>query len=125
MTDKEYNISLGKIVFDDNNQERKSCACSGKTCSMSLIVFLSQLFVILLIIFGCFWRIRIQKLVTNPLFVSEFCVVPQDTFCPPQDYEQVSFYKKLRLCILGRSFRDGKITIYKQLAQKWNLSAKI
>ena len=61
MIDQENNINLGKIVFDDNNQERKSWACLGQTCSRSLIVFLSQLFVILLIIFGCFWRIHLTK----------------------------------------------------------------
>ena len=54
-------FNLGKIVFDDNNQERKSWACLGQTCSRSLIVFLSQLFVIALIIFGCFWRIHLSK----------------------------------------------------------------
>ena len=61
MTDQEENINLGKIVFDDNNQERKSWSCSGQTCSRSFIVFLSQLFVILLIIFGCFWRIHLSE----------------------------------------------------------------
>ena len=40
MTDQEDIINRGKVVFDDNNQERKSWA-------RSLIVFLSQLFVIL------------------------------------------------------------------------------
>ena len=54
MTEQEENIIIGKIVFDDNNQERKSWSRLGQTCSRSLIVFLSQLFVILLIIFGCF-----------------------------------------------------------------------
>ena len=62
MTDQEGNIILGKIFFDDNNQERKSWACLGQTCSRSLIVFLSHLFVILLIIFVCFWRINFSKL---------------------------------------------------------------
>ena len=61
MTDQEDNINLGKFVFDDNNHERKSWDCSGQTCSRSLIVFLSQLFVILLIIFGSFWRINLSK----------------------------------------------------------------
>ena len=61
MTDQEDNNNLGKIVFDDNNQERKSWACLGQTYSRYLIVFLSQLFVILLIIFGCFWRIHLSK----------------------------------------------------------------
>ena len=31
MTDLEDNINLGKIVFDDNNQERKSWDCLGQT----------------------------------------------------------------------------------------------
>ena len=54
MTDQERNIILGENVFDDNNQEKKSWACLGQTCSRSLFVFLSQRFVILLIIFGFF-----------------------------------------------------------------------
>ena len=53
MTQQEGNIYLGKYAFDDNNQERKSWACLGRTCSRSLIVFSSHLFVILLIVF--FW----------------------------------------------------------------------
>ena len=61
MIDQEDNINLGKIVFYANNQEKKSWACLGQTCSRSLIVFLYQLFVILLIIFGCFWRIHLSK----------------------------------------------------------------
>ena len=61
MTEQEENINLGKIVFEDNNQERKSWSYLGQTCSRSLIVFLSQLFLILLIIFGCFWRIHLSK----------------------------------------------------------------
>ena len=61
MTDQDDNNNPGKNVFDGNNQERKSWACLGQTCSRSVIVFLSQLFVILLIIFGCFWRIHLAK----------------------------------------------------------------
>ena len=34
------------------------------------------------------------------------------------------FRKKLLLCILGRSFRDGKVITLLQLAQKWNLPTK-
>ena len=54
-------INLDKIVFDDQNVERRSWFCLGQTCSRSLIVFLSQLFVILLIGCGCFWRIHLAK----------------------------------------------------------------
>ena len=61
MTDQDDNISPGKIVFDDNNQEKKSWALLGQTCSRSLIVFLSQLFVILMISFGCFCIIHFSK----------------------------------------------------------------
>ena len=40
----------------------------------------------------------------------------QDTFSPDQDYEQVKFHKKSRLFIVARSVRDGKFTVYLQLA---------
>ena len=61
MIDHEEIFNLGKIVFDDNNQERKSRACLGRTCSIYLFVLLSQLFLIFLIIFGCFRRINLLK----------------------------------------------------------------
>ena len=61
MTDQEDNINVGEIVFDDNTQKRISWASLGQTCSRSLVVFLSQLFVISLIIFGCSWRIHLSK----------------------------------------------------------------
>ena len=60
MTDQEVNINQGEIVFDDNNQQRKSWSCLGQTCSGSLIVCLSELFVILFIIFGCSCRIHLS-----------------------------------------------------------------
>ena len=61
MPDHTDNINLDKNAFDDRNVERRSWFCLGQTCSRSLIVFLSQCFVILLIIWGCFWRIRLAK----------------------------------------------------------------
>ena len=61
MTDQEDNNNLGKNVFNNNNQERKSWACLGQTCSRYFFVFLYQLFVILLSIFDCFWRIHLSK----------------------------------------------------------------
>ena len=62
MTNYENNVNLGKNAFDDNKQERKSWACLGQTCSRHLIVFMSQLFVILFNIFGCLWRIHPSKI---------------------------------------------------------------
>ena len=74
MTDQEDNIILGKIHIDDNNQERKSWACLGQACSRSLIVILSQLFVIMSIIFGCFWRIQLSKTCEeSSVWVGIFC----------------------------------------------------
>ena len=61
MTEQEYTNSLGNIVFDDNNQERKSWFCLEQACSRSLSVLLSQLFVIFLNIFACIWRILLSK----------------------------------------------------------------
>ena len=61
MPDHTDNMNLDEIVFDDHNVERRSWSCLGQTCSRSLIVFLSQFFVILLIVCGCFWRIHLAK----------------------------------------------------------------
>ena len=122
MTDQEDNISLGEIFFDDNSQERKSWACLGQTCSRSLIVFLSQLFVNLLMSFREF---TFQKLVKNQLFGLEFCAVRQDTFYPHQEYEQANFYKKSSLYFIGWTFRNWIIAAYLQLAENWNISTKV
>ena len=39
MSDQEDKIILGKLVSDNKNQQRKSSARLGQTCSRSLIVF--------------------------------------------------------------------------------------
>ena len=57
MTDQEDNISLGKIVVDDNKQERKSWACLFQIANCVSV----PAFFILVIIFGCFWRIHLSK----------------------------------------------------------------
>ena len=126
MTDQEDKLKLDKIVFDDNNQERKTWTCLGHSCSRSLIVCLSQFFVILLNICSCFWRIDLSETCdVQKLFVWEFCVVQQDRLYPHPDFEQVNFYKKSRLHDIGRYVPDGKVTIYLQLAQQRKLSTKI
>ena len=56
-TDKGLN--LGNFVFDDNNQERQAWKCFGQTCNRSLVVFLSQFFVILVILVCCIVRIKL------------------------------------------------------------------
>ena len=62
MTDQNDKINLGKIIFDDNNKEKKPWSCLEQTCCTSLIVFLTQLFVILWIIFGWFRRTHFSKI---------------------------------------------------------------
>ena len=125
MTDQEANIILGKIVSDDNNQEGKSWACLRQTCSRSMIVLLSQLFVILLIILDAFGEFTSQKLVTNQLFGLEVFTARQDTFYSHQGYEQVNFYKKSSLYFNGWSFRNSKKAAYLQLVKNWNISTKV
>ena len=44
MPDHTDNINLDKLVFDDQNVERRSWSCLGQTCSRSLIVFFSPNF---------------------------------------------------------------------------------
>ena len=65
-----------------------------------------------------------QKLVTNPLFGWEICAAQQDTLYPLHDSEQVIFYKKTRLYIIGNSVRNRKITNYLQVAQSGIFQSK-
>ena len=100
MTDQDYSFNLNRIVSDDNNQEKKSWACLGQTCSRSLIVFLSELFAIMLKVFGCFWTPHLSKTCDESSL--QVCVVQLDTFHPHQDYEHNNFYGKSRPNIIGR-----------------------
>ena len=125
MTDQEDKINLGKTVFDDNNWERKSCAYLGQTCSRSLIVFLSQIFVIWLSSFVAFGELTLQKLMTNQLFVLQLCAVRRDTVYPRQDCEQVDFFKKSSLHFIVWSSRNWKNTFFLQLVKNWNNSTKV
>ena len=54
-------LNLDNFVFDDHNQERQSWKCFGQTCNRSLVVFLSQFFVILLILACCIVRITLAE----------------------------------------------------------------
>ena len=125
MTEQEENINLGKIVFDDNNQERKFWSCLGQTCSRSLFLFRSQFFVIFLIIYGCFWRVHLSKTCDeSTVWVGILCSAA-GYILPHHDYEQVNFYKKSSLYFLGWSFRNWKIAAYLQLVKNWNISTKV
>ena len=87
MTEQEDTNILDRIVFDENNQERKSWSCLGQTCSRSLSVFLFHLFVILLIIFGCFWRIHLSKTCDeSTVWVGYLCSVAGYILPPPRSW---------------------------------------
>ena len=94
MTDQEDKNTLGKIVFDNNNQERKAWACLEQTCSRLLIVFLSQHFVILLILFGCFWRIHRSKTCEESIVWGGNLCSAAGYILPSPRLEHVNFYKK-------------------------------
>ena len=88
----ETNLNLEKNVFDGNNSERKSWRCVGQTCSRSIIVFLSQFFIILLIVLGSFWEFIRQQVVKNLQCGLEFCVAQQELLFQRRDYEQVDIH---------------------------------
>ena len=58
MIDQEDNTNLGECVLDDNNQ----VGLFGTNLFQIFNLVLSQLLMILLIIFGCFWRIHLSKI---------------------------------------------------------------
>ena len=43
-------LNLGNFVFDEENHERKSWTFFGRTCNRSLLVFMCQFLVIILIL---------------------------------------------------------------------------
>ena len=56
--DKQLN--LGNFVFDEENHERKSWKFFGRTCKRSLLVFMCQFFVIVLILACAIVRIMLS-----------------------------------------------------------------
>ena len=55
-------LNLDNFVFYDINQERQSWKCFGQTCNRSLVVFLSQFFVILVNLACCIVRITLATI---------------------------------------------------------------
>ena len=65
----------------------------GQTYSTTVIVLLSQVFLILLMIFYAFGEFIFQQLVASQLFQWDFPLVQQDTFHAHQEYEDVNCTK--------------------------------
>ena len=108
MHDQAENMASVKTVFDDRNLERRLWSCLGQTCSRSLVVLLSQSLVILFVIFGCFWRIRLTKTCGKPtVWVGILCGAA-GTFYHRQSYEQFKFYKNCIFISLVGPSNSGK-----------------
>ena len=56
-------VNLGNFVFDEENHERKSWKLFGRTCNRSLLVFLCQFFVIVLMLVCAIVRIMLSTTV--------------------------------------------------------------
>ena len=56
--DKQLN--LGNFLFDEENHERKSWKFFGRTCNRSLLVFMCQFFVIVVILACAIVRIMLS-----------------------------------------------------------------
>ena len=120
MSDQKDNFNLDKNVFDDNNQERKLKNCWGQSCSRSLIVFFSQIFVILLLIFDCFRRIPLSKTCCESTVRVGLLFDVADYFYRHQDFKQGNFYKNwVYISKFGPSKAENHNS-FLQMAQQWN-----
>ena len=102
MTEQEENINLGKMVFDDNTQERNLGPVWDKPVPDRWLCFCPNFLLFWWSSLDAFREFTSQKLVTNQLFGLESCVVRQDTFYPHQDYEHLFHWlvlHKLENCV--------------------------
>ena len=58
--ESEKQLNLGRYVFDEENHERKSWKFFGRTCNRSLLVFICQFFVIVLILACAIFRMLLS-----------------------------------------------------------------
>ena len=119
-TDKGLN--LGNFVFDDNNQERQSWKCFGQTCNRSLVVFLSQIFVILVILASCIVRITLATTCEETL---QSFLVHLVIFYLHLNYEQDNFLKRSNFCFIGWSKRVWRIFSYTSMIYNWTFSTGV
>ena len=125
MTDQKDKIYLSIIVFDENNQKKKSWSCLRQTCSISLMLISPNFFWFCWLSLIALGEFTFWKLVKNQLFGQKFFVVQLTTFYNHQVYEQLIFQKKSHLYIVGRPMREKLVAICLQLAQNWNVSTKV
>ena len=124
MTNQKDKINLGKIVFDNKNQGRKFWDCLGQTCSRSLIVLLSQLFVILLIVYFCFWRLHLSKICDeSTVLVGILCKTAGYILLSPRLW--TSYFLQKIESFFGWSFRNWKNAACLQSGRNGNISTKV
>ena len=116
MLDHIDNIKLDKIVFDDQNFERRLWSCLGQTCSRSLIAFLSQFFVLLLIIWGRFWRIHLAKICDeSTVWVGILCSAAGYILPSPKLRTCYFLQKTAFFCLVGPGDSGKKYLIHEWL----------
>ena len=93
-------INLVKVVFDETNSERKSWTCIGHSCSISLIVFLSQFFVIFLVILGSFWRVHLSESCDDSAFWVGILCSAAGIIVPTSRLSMNSFPRKIEFSSL-------------------------
>ena len=102
MTDHtDRRLQLGDIVFDDNNQKRQSGKFFGKTCNRSLLVFMSQFFILLLILACYFERITLAENCGETTVYIAIFLVQLDIIYFFQNYEQNIFPEILSFYFIG------------------------
>ena len=97
-------LNLGNFVFDDDNQERQSWKCFGQTCNRTVVVFLSQFFVILVILASCIVPITLVT-TCEETTVWIAILVQLVKFYLHLNYEQDNFHKRTNFYFIGWSKR--------------------
>ena len=88
-------------------------------------MFLSQLYVNLLTILGCFWKIQLSKICDESnVWVGVLCNVAGYVL-PSTRLWTNYLLQKIEVLLLGWSFRNWKILASLQLAKNWNISTKV
>ena len=122
-TDKR--LQLGNLIFDDKNQERQSENCFGQTCNWSLVVFICQYFVILLIL-ACFFKIITltetcdNKTVLIAIFSGTIVYILRS-----QNYRQIIFYERTNVYFIGWNKWIWKISFHPWLVNFWTFHPKL
>ena len=123
---KKIILSYVKLSFDDNNQEKKSCAFFGTNLFQIFnCIFVPTFFEFVDYLWLPLENLYFRNLWRNHRLGGKSVQCSRMHFFLTKTMNKLIFYKTLRLYIIGRSLRDRNVTVCLQLAQKWNLSTKV